>query len=66
MSRGFSQCAPRLSPMPRRSVQALELARVQDYEASRQAFENTIQMCPNLETAWVSWAQVVLPIRSME
>ncbi|KFM25482.1 hypothetical protein F751_0509 [Auxenochlorella protothecoides] len=38
--------------------QALELARVQDYEASRQAFENTIQMCPNLETAWVSWAQM--------
>ncbi|KAL6767815.1 hypothetical protein ACKKBF_B36725 [Auxenochlorella protothecoides x Auxenochlorella symbiontica] len=38
--------------------EALELARVQDYEASRQAFENTIQMCPNLETAWVSWAQM--------
>ncbi len=29
----------------------------QDYSAAREAFQECVQMCPDLVQAWVSWAQ---------
>ncbi|KAK9785340.1 hypothetical protein WJX73_004675 [Symbiochloris irregularis] len=37
---------------------ALQLARTQDFEAAREAFQECVMSCPTHAKAWISWAQM--------